>query len=146
MTMSPPSNSDIPWKFLDHTADIRMEVRGRTLEELFVNAARGLASLLPAESPDEPARSLEVDLEAGDREELLVAWLREILYHNHTTGFSFSNAQIRELSETRIAAYLESGTPAPTSESDIEIKAVTYHGLSVEETDQGYVARIVFDI
>ncbi len=145
MTMNPP-NGETPWRFLDHTADIRMEVRGSTLEELFVNAGRGLGSLLPWGFPDDSPQSLAVDLEAGDREELLVAWLREILYQHETTGFSFGGARIREFSDTRIAADLHSGVPGRESESELEIKAVTYHGLSIEETDQGLVARIVFDI
>ena len=135
-----------PWRLLDHTADIRMEVCGQSLEELFINAARGLASLLQCESHDTPSHSLTVDLQAGDREELLVAWLREILYHHHASGFSFGDAHIRDLSDKRIVADLVSGKTGADAKEDLEIKAVTYHGLAVEPTDDGFVARIVFDI
>lgn len=146
MTVNPPQNSDPPWTFLDHTADILMEVRGKTLPELFINAARGLASLLPAESTDLSGGSPAVDLYAGDREELLVAWLREILYYNQTSGFSFGNAEIQELSDTRIVARLVQKMPDPGEEPDVEIKAVTYHGLSIQETGDEFLARIVLDI
>ena len=123
-----------------------MEARGQTLEELFLNAARGLASLFQCESRDKTTHSLTVDLQADDREELLIAWLREILYHHHASDFSFGDAHIKDLSEKRIVADLVSGTTGANAESALEIKAVTYHGLAVEQTDDGFMARIVFDI
>ena len=135
------------WIFLDHTADIRMEVRGKTMEELFSNAARGLTSILASQSTGDADTEIAVNLTGGDYEELLVDWLREILFQNEARDFVVLDPHITRLSETGIEARLSGRSMQPGEERpDHEVKGVTYHGLSLEETDDGYRARIVFDI
>jgi len=139
-----PKNAD--WKFLEHTADIRMEVRGATLEELFANAADGLTSLL-SPGPPLPAESeLDVSVEGGDNEQLLVNFLREILFRFQVNGFVMTTCEIAFPEPTRLQARLHgrhvgSGEPQP----DEEIKGVTYHDLTIRRND-GYSVRIVFDV
>jgi SHS2 domain-containing protein len=134
------------WKFLEHTADVRLEVYGATMEELFVNAAIGFTSLLASDPHIVGAVEFEVDLEAGEPEELLINWLRELLYQHETSGFVLSEAHISEMSPKRLKAWLVGGTRSSDDEKDMEVKGVTYHGISVEKTDFGYSARVVFDI
>jgi SHS2 domain-containing protein len=137
---------DPGWRLLEHTADIRMEVRGITKEELFLNAARGFTSLLERESGGRPDIELALRLEADNIEELLVDWLRELLYRHETQGFILISAEIEEVSDTYLKAKLAGRTRVPEEEPELEIKAVTYHGLSVQKNDAGYVVTIVFDI
>lgn len=145
--MSRTAKAEPPWIFLDHTADIRMEVHGTTMEELFSNAARGLTSLLVSRPSGDADTEITVNLDSGDYEELLVDWLREILFQNEVRDFVLLEPRIVRLSENGIEARLEGRPVQPGEErSDREIKGVTYHGLSIEETDRGYRARIVFDI
>ena len=145
--MSSTEKTEPPWIFLDHTADIRMEVHGETMEELFSNAARGLTSLLVSRSAGDADTEIAVNLEGGDYEELLVDWLREILFQNEVRDFVMLEPHIAHLSATGIEARLEGRLVQPKEErTDLEVKGVTYHGLSIEETDRGYRARIVFDI
>lgn len=145
--MGTTAETDPGWIFLDHTADIRMEVHGETMEELFSNAARGLTSLLASQSSGDADTAIAVNLEGSDYEKLLVDWLREILFQNQARDFVLLEPHITYLSETGIEARLEGRLIQPEEETpDQEIKGVTYHGLSIEETDDGYRARIVFDI
>jgi SHS2 domain-containing protein len=139
-------SSETRWKFLEHTADVRMEVYGSTLEELFLNASKGFMSLLASDAHIVAAAHFEVDLEASDSEELLVNWLRELLYQHETGGFVLCEAHISEIGPGKLRAKLEGGTRSPDDDRDVEVKGVTYHGISVEETDSGYAARVVFDI
>lgn len=134
------------WKFLEHTADVRLEVYGATMEELFLNAATGFTSLLASDAHIVAAAEFEVDLEAAEPEELLINWLRELLYQHETSGFVLSEAHIFEMSPRRLKARLMGGTRSPDDEKDMEVKGVTYHGISVEKTAVGYSARVVFDI
>ena len=145
--MSRKAKAEPPWIFLDHTADIRMEVHGKTMEELFSNAARGMMSLLVSRPSGDAETEITVHLDSGDYEDLLVDWLREILFQNEVRDFVLLEPCILRLSETGIEARLEGRRFQPGEERpDQEIKGVTYHGLSIEETDRGYRARIVFDI
>jgi SHS2 domain-containing protein len=141
-----PTKIDVGWTLLDHTADIRLAVHGSSVGELFLNAARGFTSLLTRESRGLPDTDLEFRLEADNIEELLVDWLRELLFHHETRGFILVSADIKELSETTLRANLAGRTRGPEEEPEIEIKAVTYHGLFVQKNETGYAVTIVFDI
>ncbi len=134
------------WKLIDHTADLRVEVCGTDLQELFVNAAAALTEILGA-GPDLAAeKDLDVLLESGSIDELMVDWLREILFSNQVRGWILVQSTIEELSGTTLKARLSCRVRPDGEQPDIEIKAVTYHGLSVQKTDQGYCAKILFDI
>jgi SHS2 domain-containing protein len=137
---------DPGWILLDHTADIRMEVRGTDLEELFANAAIGMTRLIAEESEVGPESELEFSLKAYTVEELLVDWLRELLFVNQTTGFILIQPKIVEVSRTVLKARILGRIKCPDEKPLAEIKAVTYHGLSVQVDDRGYSAKIVFDI
>jgi SHS2 domain-containing protein len=140
------TKSNPGWRLLEHTADIRMEVHGSSLGELFLNAARGFTNLLAPESGGLPDTDLEFSLKADSTEDLLVDWLRELLFHHETQGFLFISAEIEEISNTTLKVKLAGRTRGPEEEPEIEIKAVTYHQLSIQKNDAGYAVTIVFDI
>lgn len=140
------TKTDPGWRLLEHTADVRMAVYGGILEELFLNAARGFTSLLVPETQGHPEIELELSLLADDIEELLVDWLRELLYYHQTKAFILISADIQDLSDTSLKAKLAGRTRGPDEEPEIEIKGVTYHAVSVEKNDIGYAVTIVFDI
>lgn len=134
------------WRFLDHTADIRMEVKGKSLKDLFINAARGFTQLLSAGPHLEPTEEFLLELETIGVEELLVDWLRELLYRHQTQGFLFAHAEFDRISRTSLKAGIHGTTRTPDDEPELEIKAVTYHGLSVTKDEDGFSARVIFDI
>ena len=134
------------WRALEHTADLRLEIRGASFEELFVNAAEALTSFLSPGYEETRKTEIEVSLSAESLEDLLVDWLREVLFQSEARGLAFSAAHFEELSQTRLKARVSTRPTVTAEEPELEIKAVTYHGLSVEESDTGYVARIIFDV
>ncbi len=134
------------WKLLEHTADIRLEVYGATLEDLFINAALGFSNIILPEAELTSQTELEIKLEADSAEELLVNWLRELLFLNQTRKLIMTHAQIIVFTETDLLAKVSFTIIPPDVESSFEIKGVTYHGLSIVKNSQGYSARIVFDI
>lgn len=132
---------------MDHVADIRMEVHGKSMEELFAAAALGLTDLLTAESADPPDTVMDLTLEADDHEQLLVDWLREVLFQNQVRGFVLIRADITRLSDSRLAATLKGRSTRPEDPApELEVKGITYHGLSIRQDRAGYSARIIFDI
>lgn len=131
---------------LDHTADIQMEVVGESLLELFVNAAQGLTRLIAERHDISADVKVEVALQADTVEDLMVDWLRELLFLHETQGFVLVRPEVVELSEQGIRAQLLGRSLLPHEIAPSEIKAVTYHDLSVEQTDKGFVTRVVFDV
>jgi len=138
--------SDKGWKLLEHTADIRLEVHGATLADLFINAALGFTALILPDTKLTSQMEMAIRLEADSAEELLIDWLRELLFLNQTRKFAMIDAQMITFSETDLGAKVSFGIIPPDAEPSFEIKGVTYHGFAIVKDSEGYSARIVFDI
>ena len=136
-----------PYEVLEHTADVGLKVYGRTLPDLFANAARGLVSLALEPQSVEAKDRLALSARGSDLEELLVAWLSEILYFLDTEGWVFCDFSVERLEAGSIEAegVGERRDPAHRSRA-VAVKAVTYHQVSVRETAEGWEAVVYFDI
>ena len=74
-------------------------------------------------------------------------WLRALLCFWTVKGRLVVSARIVEISETRLVARVCSDRyDADRHCLQTEIKAVTYHDLTVEQVEEGWVARVVFDV
>jgi SHS2 domain-containing protein len=138
--------SDKGWRLLAHTADIRLEAHGANLEDFFINAARGLTALISSNKKLTSNSDVEISLEADSAEELLIDWLRELLFLHQTRKLAMIKVQMITLSENDLRAKISFGIDQADDEPPFEIKGVTYHGLSIVKESEGYLARIVFDI
>lgn len=139
--------SDAPYEFVDHTGDIRFVARGRTMAELFENAARALYAAIAG---PEGVRALEervIEVRADDRELLLVCWLSECQKAFDLERLLLSEFRVEEVSDTHVRGVAR-GEPFDPSRHEFrsEIKAVTFHGLYVKETPQGWEAAVVCDV
>ena len=135
------------YKTFDHTADLGIEVYGKDQRELFVNAGRALFDLITDLDKIEAKTSLSLNLEALDREDLLVNWLRELLYFHQSEGYLLNDFVLHDLEEQSLRATVKGEIyEANRHELIREIKAVTYHQLKVTQEKERWVARIVFDI
>jgi len=142
------------YRLIDHTADIGMEIFGRTKKELFINAALALSSIMIQASGNESKMSRKAKerikirtVEGADVEDLLINFLRELLYLFNGLGLVMKNYTIAECSTKRLVVQLVV-EPFNNREHLIktELKAVTYHGLSVEKIKTGWKARVIFDV
>jgi len=133
------------FKVLDHIADIAIEAKGATLEELFENAALGISSEMADLRRLTVSVKREISVEAQDQdlESLLVAWLSELLYHLEVEGEVYSEFKVKSLSPERLNVEVKGGRVEVPRR---HIKAVTYHGLKVEKIDHGFRAVVVYDI
>lgn len=135
------------YRLLEHTADMGIEARGATLAELFVQAALGLREVLCGSAAPRPERWEEVTLCAGDREELLVDWLGEILYRLEVHGFLATGFVIARLTDTALTGRLGGVDFAPGRlRLAREVKAVTWHRLAVTGAPGAWQARLYLDL
>ena len=136
-----------PYEVFEHTADIGLHAYGDTLADLFIHAAQGMESLMVPPEQVRVVTSREITVEGRDTVALLVAWLNELIVLFDTDYLLFSEFAIGTITETRLTARA-SGEPydAQRHELSSAIKAVTWHEAAVNHTDQGYQARIIFDI
>jgi protein archease len=138
------SHPQIAFEEIEHTADRALIIYGRNLEELLLNAARGLNSLLGADAdlPSTPkTKSLELD--AIDAESLLVEWLSELAYWAEAEMLVFSKFDFQNVSPTHVKALIYGSR---VTQMEKHIKAVTYHNLKIIKTETGLAATVVFDV
>jgi len=129
---------------IEHTADRALRIRGRNLEELLVNAARGLLTILnPAPSAGGRTATRVIDLEALDAETLLVNWLSELAFWAETEMLVFDRFDIEQVSPTHLRALARGGK---VDRLERHVKAVTFHNLDVVQTPHGLTATVVFDL
>ncbi len=136
------------YRVFDHTADLGIEVTAATLEELYAEAAHALFALLTDLRRVRAGQSREAKAEGENPADLLVNFLRELLYAWNGEGFLARRCAIREVTPTRITAVLSGEKFDPARHRIVrEIKAVTYHRSELRRTaDGGYAARAVFDV
>jgi SHS2 domain-containing protein len=77
---------------------------------------------------------------------LLFDWLNELLFRFESRGLLFCNFDVR-LDKQGLEATAH-GEPCDRSRHRLahEVKAITYHGLVVEQTPSGWQAEFVLDI
>jgi SHS2 domain-containing protein len=136
-----------PYEVFEHTADVGLHAYGSTMAELFVHAAQGMESLMVPLEQIRLVTSREITVEGHDSVSLLIAWLNELIFLFDTEYLLFRDITIDTITETRVIGRVV-GEPydAQRHELSSAIKAVTWHEAAVNLTDQGYQARIIFDI
>jgi SHS2 domain-containing protein len=131
----------------DHTADLGLRIRAPNLNSLFSEAGQALTSIL-VDNPAsiEPRHRLEIRISADDLEFLLFDWLRELLYRFDADHLLLVKFEVQVAGLDLSAAVW--GEPLDRSRHVLahEVKAITYHGLRVEQSADGWLAEVIVDI
>lgn len=139
------------YRLLEHTADIRVRIVGRTLKDLFQNAVATLTDTLTDWKTVRKLRSARLRFREESLDLLLVRLLQEILFLFDARGFVARRLEFTRFDVTMTPKVLEARAWGERFSPDrhppkTEIKAVTYHRLKVAKTRRGWVAEIVFDV
>jgi len=138
------------FEIIDHTADIGIVAYGKTKREVFINAAKGMFEIIAGEDRDLKENFYaKIKLEAKSLEDLLIAWLNELLYISEVKLVILNKFKIKELSDIQIKAEV-GGTKINHLSIRIkrEVKAVTYHRLEIKKDEESglWSAQVIFDI
>lgn len=140
---------------VSHTADLKIRVYGKTLADLFRNAVIGMFQSIGPQVPgcrvenerlvcDQLTVKHDIEVASIDLEALLVDFLSEALYLSDVYNEAYLDAKIHKVNDKSIQATLY-GVKV-TGFEVVEIKAVTYHELKIEQVEGLWQADIVFDI
>lgn len=138
----------MPYEFFDDAGDIGVRLRSETLHGLFVHASAAFTDSITALREIEPKRPEEVDVDAPELDLLLVDFLSELLYRFDTRGWLTREAEV-ELHE-KDGGWSLQGTlrgerfDPPRHPVKAAVKAVSYQGLHVHQTDGAWTAQVVF--
>ena len=135
------------YRTIDHTADIAIEVLASTQGDIFIRSSLAMFDLMFG--VDSIGRDLRrpVAVTAESVEELLVAWLNELLYVYAVEHVIFSGFADVKLEEGVFSA-TGLGERFDPRKHDVaaDIKAATYHNLSVVRDGAGWKATVIFDV
>jgi len=130
------------YRWVDHTAEVELEIEADSEEEVLAEALLALAELLGASAGGPGAERRAVRVSTDDRPALLAAWLEELVFLAESEGFVATEIEALELSADDARATVRGvlADPPPL------VKAVTYHRLQFEATGRGYRAVVVLDV
>ncbi len=137
----------MPYKVLEHTADLAFEVTAPTLSELFEECAWALFSeILEDINKVEPRKWYDIQLRAESLEDLLVSWLNELLFRFDATGEVFSEFDVEVEGNSLWARIGGEKIDLRRHKARLGAKSVTYHMLKVRKIDSEYMATFLVDI
>ncbi len=137
-------------EFFDHTSELGLRVRASSFAELLAEAARGLGKLMLRGRPaSSTGRWRVLEVNATDREALLVDWLNELIFHAEVERWIAVEIEIVAASDTMLSARARG---VAVDEAPALVKAATHHGLSVRQVGGGgggggdVEAEVVLDV
>lgn len=135
------------YRVFNHTADLGVEVYGATVKELFVNAAFAVFDMITDLDRVRAIEESDITVEGEGWEDLLVNYLREVLYLFNGDGFLLKECSIMEIDPQHLKGKFSGERFNPLKHTmNKEIKAVTYHQIMVRETLARWEGRIIFDV
>lgn len=135
------------YETFEHTADLGLRIRAADLDTLFAEAGACLFSVIVEDlSTVRPLESLQVTLPGTEYEQLLFDWLNELLYRFDTEHRLFGRFAVKVTAEGLTGAAWGERIDRDRHVLCHEVKAITYHGLRVEPTPDGWLAEVIVDI
>ncbi|MFO7838932.1 MAG: archease [Desulfosalsimonadaceae bacterium] len=137
----------MPYELIDHTADLGVCVTAESLEELFETAAHAMFEQIVDPGSLSGKHSTAIQVCGIDLPDLMINWLRELLFIWNGLESLLKKAHIENIKETELAASIWFDSfDAKRHDILTDIKAVTYHGIHVDKTKEGWRADIIFDV
>jgi SHS2 domain-containing protein len=134
------------YREIEHTADVGVELSAPDLRGAFEGAAAAMFDLMSDLDRVGDAWRGRVRVTGLDLENLLVRWLAELLFVSESEGVLLSRFAVERLDGLTLeAAVAGEKLDRARHAVRVEIKAPTYHGLRIEESDTGWFVRVIFD-
>ena len=135
------------YELIDHTADFGIRVFGADKARLFENTALAMVDNLTDTRLLKASRVVSISVSGQDWPDLMVNWLREILYLWTGEALLVKSVVVTAISEFSVSASVAVDPYDP----DIhvmknDIKAVTYHQIRVDAGPSGWEAAVIFDV
>lgn len=135
-----------PYKYINHTADLGIEVQAKTIEELFINIAK---AIFETQIKGKILAKFNVNFEINgpSLEEIFIEWCRELLYRFSVGGFIPKDYKIFLTDQHHLTTNLKGDIFDPKRHKiKLEIKNPTYHNFNIKKLETGYCATIIFDV
>jgi len=136
------------FRFLEHTADIKFKVWGKTIEKIFENSALALNDFLSKGQPIKDKVKKKFKIIGKGYDELLYKFIDGIIYLLDAEDFILANAKVK-IKEGKNMMELEAfvyGDKVQNYENLDHIKSATYSEMYIERIPGGWEGQAVVDV
>lgn len=135
------------YEYFEHRADIGIRGIGENIKEAFEQVAIALFAIMVEIQEVEEKEIERVTVKGLDYEELLMAWLSELLYLKDVGNKMYSKFRIFKIEETNLnAEILGEKIDLKKHKLKLEVKAATWTQLEVKELNNKWIAQCVVDV
>ena len=134
------------FKFLEHTADVKFQAFGKSLEEAFENSALAFQKSVTKGINKKINSKITkiIKVEGSDNESLLYNFLEEFLYLLDAENFLLSEVKKIKMNNNKLEAEVV-GDKASNYKFTNDIKAITYNEMFVKKEGGKWVVQVVLD-
>lgn len=141
----------MPYEYLENeaTADLAIRAIGMDLREAFENTALALINAMFDTDKVEEQEIKLVTREAKDLKSLLYDFLEDVLYFHDAEGLVFKTVSVESLNEEEpgIKAVFKGEVFNPEKhEVKNSVKAITYFGMKIKNTNKGVEIELTVDL
>jgi protein archease len=141
------ANDQGTYREIEHTADLGFEITAVDLPQLFASAGEALYALIADPATIESREDIKISATGDNPEDLLHAWLCELLALFNVQGFVGKRCEIAQISDGQVQGRVSGETlDVKRHAFHTEIKGVTYHDFKVWQEAGAWHARIIFDV
>ncbi|MGH7768359.1 MAG: archease [Candidatus Binatia bacterium] len=135
------------YRTIKRSSDLAVKIFGKSRAELFANSGFALFDLLTHIDRVETGEQLTLEVEGTDPDDLMVNWLRELLYLYQRSGYLLKEFVVKEVKDNYIRGEV-SGEKFDPDRHEIqrEISAVVSHQSRMEKTGDQWTAQVVLEL
>lgn len=130
--------------FIEHTADIKMRTYGPRIEHVFVEAVHAFCAYVTKGKRIQKDKRKEFTLEGADKQDMLYAFLDELVYLLDAEDFIVADAAVI-IKDHHLKAVVYGDTASKYKELS-HVKAATYAEMYVKQTGDGWEGQAVLDV
>ena len=137
----------MPFEELEHTADVKMRITAPDFLSLLAESGDAMASVLYGDFAKEPETlTVEIEAEGEDSSELVVNFLSELLFLTEVEYLVPLSYSIEQEGNRVFGTVSGIEFDRTKHAGGICVKGISYSGLSLEVTAEGFELTIIFDI
>ena len=134
------------FELFEHKADVGVRGFGKNLNEAFGECAKAMFSVMVELGGVGAEEEVRVRIEARNREELLLAWLNELLFESGKREMFFSEFSVRIDGNNLEGTARGEKINGKKHGLKTEVKGATLSGLEVREEQGLFVAQCIVDV
>jgi len=137
------------FKFLEHTADLKIRVEEKSLDMAFISSALALKEAIVEKTKIKPLLKKKIKVSGSDLSSLLYNFIEEFLFLLDAKSFLLSEIDSFKLDRKKFKIIAQiSGDSAKNYKFSNDVKAITYNEMKIKQNkDKGKVIiEFVLDV